>query len=45
MSKKASKNITITPEDKEAKIDSSEWPLLLKVYHPYLIAHRTLINY
>ena len=45
MSKKSSKNITITPEDKEAKIDSSEWPLLLKVYHSYIILHRTLINY
>ena len=32
MSKKSSQNISITPEDKEAKIDSSEWPLLLKVH-------------
>lgn len=25
------KDVKITPEDKDAKIDSSEWPLLLKV--------------
>lgn len=31
MSKKSSQKLAITPEDKEAKIDSSEWPLLLKV--------------
>ena len=37
MSKKSSQKISITPEDKEAKIDSSEWPLLLKVFPISLI--------
>ena len=37
MSKKQVEDYTIKPENKEAKIDTSDWPLLLKNFDKLLV--------
>ena len=37
MSKKPAEDYTIKPENKEAKIDTSDWPLLLKNFDKLLV--------
>ena len=47
MSKKTSStSYAIQPENKEAKTDSSDWPLLLKVspFHSHISTYRTTTN-